>query len=189
MGAFTDHKNTLQRDSLSHWWDELFYEYDGFVSGILYEWFMTDPDHRDGVDCADLERELVPKIKDIVKHYDYCHEKRKQFQALLRMLTHFEVTRKLKGDDFQDALVDAYECTTKQLAKTMSVAFVVDNVKVKPKSDRELYRLVTVEGLSKDAVAKAKRTTVQKISDVIKKLDAKVEEYATQLLTTSEWKL
>ena len=79
------------------------------------------------------------------------------------------------------ATVDEFDCTVKELIDDMSVALVIHDIREKP-AERELYRLVVGEGLSIEKVAKLKKRTPQKVSDIIKKMNERANYFAKQLM-------
>ena len=182
MGALTEGIKSIHKKGLfARHQDALYWEYVGYFNGILDSWMDKDPDNRACIDNGKLETLIPNKIAKLVCNYDYHHKERGQFRKLYAQLTIFEATRLLEKKNFQNATVDEFDCTVKELADSMAVALVVHDIREKP-AERELYRLVIAEGLSIDKVAKLKKKTTQKVSEIVDKMNVKVKELTQKLL-------
>ncbi len=182
MGALTEGIKSIHKNGLFARHQEAFYwEYVGFFEGILYSWMEKDPDKRARIDNGKLETVIPNKIAKLVCYYDYHHKERRLFQELYARLAILEATRLLEKKNFLNATVDEFDCTVKELIDDMSVALVVHDIREKP-AEREIYRIVVGEGLSIEKAAKLKKRTTQKVSDIIKKMTGKANEFAKQLM-------
>ncbi len=182
MGALTEGIKSIHKNGLFARHQEAFYwEYVGFFEGILYSWMEKDPDKRARIDNGKLETVIPNKIAKLVCYYDYHHKERRLFQELYARLAILEATRLLEKKNFLNATVDEFGCTVRELADSMAVALVIHDIREKP-AERELYRLVTVERLSIDKVAKLKKKTAQKVSEIVDKMNTKAKKFAEQFL-------
>ena len=182
MGALTEGIKSIHKNGLfARHQDALYWEYVGFFEGILYSWMKKDPDKRACIDNGKLGTLIPNKIAKLVCNYDYHHKERGLFQELYARLAILEATRLLEKKNFLNATVDEFDCTVRELADGMAVTLVIHDIREKP-AERELYRLVIAEGLSIDKVAKLKKKTTQKVSEIVDKMNAKAKKFAEQLL-------